>query len=31
MIMDKLIFGGSTGGDGELNDDGEDKWADFVN
>ena len=26
---DKLILGGSTWGDGELNDDWEDKWADF--
>lgn len=26
---DKIILGGSTWGDGELNDDWEDKWADF--
>lgn len=26
---DNLILGGSTWGDGELNDDWEDKWADF--
>lgn len=26
---DKLILGGSTWGDGELNDDWEDAWADF--
>ncbi|BAK74140.1 MAG: flavodoxin [Arcobacter sp.] len=26
---DKLIFGGSTWGDGELNDDWEDAWGDF--
>jgi flavodoxin I len=26
---DKIIFGGSTWGDGELNDDWEDVWGDF--
>ena len=27
---DKLIFGSSTWGDGELNDDWEDVWSDFI-
>jgi flavodoxin I len=27
---DKLILGGSTWGDGELNDDWEDVWSDFI-
>ena len=28
--FDKLILGGSTWGDGELNDDWEDVWSDFI-